>query len=475
MAYKQDEQTKYYQFTIAKKGGGTRQICAPRRKLKAVQRQIKEVLEGKYRPPKAVVGFVKDGGIKKNGERHVSQRLVLNFDLEDFFGSIHFGRICAVLQSSQFGFSPSCAKVVATLLTKDRILPQGSPASPIIANIICWRLDHKLAKFAKAHFAVYSRYADDITFSTYKQSFPDSVVHQSHNGCELTNELISLIKAEGFEINNSKTRLQSRGVSQRVTGLVVNEKVNVPRNFVRTIRAILYSAKTKGEEVACEVFQSVLGVSNFRNPSIFRQRVLGMIEHVGAIKGKTNPVYARLLEQYNEIWKLKEGKVPSRWVVLSELYTKLTNESNKNVKGTLLEQFAQKLFDVEGIKVSQPFRRKRGAEQIDGAIQIGLDTFLIECKNHKKKAGSHDADSLVDKVSSGGPRTLGIFISVAGWSKQFETVRSSSVTRNIICLGGEDISHILNRKLDMNTVLQEKVGSLQTTSNPCILVSQLLT
>src|SRR5690606_12917628 len=139
------------------------------------------------------------------------------------------------------------ATILAQICCHNGILPQGAPTSPIISNMICVRLDAKLQQLAKEHQCTYSRYADDITFSTNRSSFPSALAYLSDIGqIEIGNELSIIIEENGFQINPKKTRLQSKHQRQEVTGLTVNRYPNVQRRYIKQIRGILHAWKKYG-------------------------------------------------------------------------------------------------------------------------------------------------------------------------------------------------------------------------------------
>ena len=154
----------YRQFEIAKGRGKTRIINAPDQRLKYLQRQIAPLLDQLYRVRNPVHGFVAGKSVKTNAQAHLRARFVLNIDLKDFFPSITEKRIIGVLQS--LGISSRVASIIAKLCCHNAHLPQGAPTSPVLSNMICFRLDKKLLAFAKGARCIYTRYADDITFSS---------------------------------------------------------------------------------------------------------------------------------------------------------------------------------------------------------------------------------------------------------------------------------------------------------------------
>lgn len=246
--YRMRLENQYKSFTIAKKSGGFRTIHAPSEELKPIQAAlslllqdcIQEINNSKGNKFKSTLshGFVRERSILTNAVMHLNQKNVLNIDLKDFFESFNFGRVRGFFISNKnFQLDPAVATVIAQIACYDNKLPQGSPCSPVITNLITHPLDIRLASLAKENSCTYSRYADDITFSSRKKEFPSNLMAEGPQGYIPGKRLQSEIKRAGFEINNSKTRIQYKDSRQDVTGLVVNKKPAVKNEYWRTVRS----------------------------------------------------------------------------------------------------------------------------------------------------------------------------------------------------------------------------------------------
>ena len=242
--FKLPDAHKYKSFSIPKRSGGRRSISAPVPHLMLLQKKISILLndclaeiEGKLSSP--AHGFKLGRSIFTNAARHRWRRYVLNLDLKDFFPSIHFGRIAGYFEKSRdFGLDPKTARILANILCHKSSLPQGAPSSPVVSNLLARMLDIHLARLAKRNRLTYTRYADDLTFSTNLKVFPETVAKRvSEHAWELGPELISTIGTCGFSINDLKTRMLYRSSRQEVTGLVVNDRVSVPVEYRRWVRA----------------------------------------------------------------------------------------------------------------------------------------------------------------------------------------------------------------------------------------------
>ena len=175
----------------------------------------------------------------------------MNLDLDDFFPTFNFGRVRGFfLKDKAFELQEKVATTIAQIACDGAALPQGSPCSPVISELIGQILDLRLLRFAKKHGVRYSRYADDITFSTSQKDFPSALAQQDPSDLSrwtLGNELVKKIEGAGFKINPAKTRMHCRGSRQMVTGLVVNEKANIRSEYYRNARAMCDSLFQTGK------------------------------------------------------------------------------------------------------------------------------------------------------------------------------------------------------------------------------------
>ena len=287
----------YHQFEIAKaKGKKTRTINAPDERLKYLQRQIAALLDQLYRVRNPVHGFVVGKSVKTNALAHLGTRFVLNIDLKDFFPSITENRIAGVLES--LGIGNRVARIIARLCCHNGHLPQGAPTSPVLSNMICFRLDKKLLAFAKGARCIYTRYADDITLSSHQPMtllFGGPVAPSGHFPPDLlVSALRDIFAFNGFVINPDKIHYADRHSRKMVTGLKVNELINVDRRYVRNIRAALYSVETLGKTAAQEKFKS-----EHRGKSDLGAHLEGKITWLRYIRGQSDPVFRAIAVRFN--------------------------------------------------------------------------------------------------------------------------------------------------------------------------------
>ncbi|MFL9858875.1 retron Ec67 family RNA-directed DNA polymerase/endonuclease [Paraburkholderia madseniana] len=246
------DKDKYVDFPIPKRSGGTRIISAPVKSLKLLQSRLSTLLAAcaeeieveRGGKNKFFHGFRKNHSILTNATVHRGKRYVFNVDLSDFFGSVHFGRLTGFFTKNRhFELEPVVARILAQIACHNTVLPQGSPCSPVISNLIAHILDVRMAQLAARNDCYYSRYADDLTFSTNRNEFPSAIATRVGDSNEWVagKSLLKIVKDSRFELNHSKTRMQFHRFRQDVTGVVVNKKLNVPSEYVRDVRAMVNS------------------------------------------------------------------------------------------------------------------------------------------------------------------------------------------------------------------------------------------
>lgn len=426
---------RYYTFSIKKKSGQDRQIHAPVKGLKNLQKALAFILDCVFEPHLNSFGFVTGKSIVDNANRHANARYVYNIDLKDFFPSIDQARVWKCLQLRPFNLRydvskpleielsgasisheeiyerntlngmiqakifkleytgyvlsngvfnvkdvngdsisysinvnlkrigsgiillyrsestsslineevvlnvANIEKVVNHILHQQKkhiekgriqiagilaalcctnmeverkdengnikkvvknVLPQGAPTSPIITNIVCQRLDHLLTGLANRFDVCYSRYADDITFSSNKDYYnPEG---------KFVNELRRIITDQNFEIKDSKTRLQKKGYRQEVTGLTVNDKANVRKRYVKQLRSWIYIWEKFGYAEADKIIMTsyMNDKGNVKKPNSRIENIIkGKLEFLKMVKGPHNSTYLNLYERYEALEQLR--------------------------------------------------------------------------------------------------------------------------------------------------------------------------
>lgn len=310
----------YHRFPITKGSGKVRLIAAPNRRLKFLQGKLVPLLDRLYRLRNPVHGFVPARSVKTNAEAHGRRRFVVNLDLKDFFPTITENRVRGLLTS--LGVDMRVAEIIARLCCVNAHLPQGAPTSPVISNMICYRLDTDLLRIAKDARAIYTRYADDITFSSYQPPAPlfegTLPAVGRFSPALLSPQLGGTLQSNGFTINAEKSHYADRNSRRIVTGVKINAGLNVDRRYVRHIRALLHSIETLGLIDAQTKFSASGGKGSLS------AHLRGKISYVTHLKGLTDPVVRALALRYNKSFSqqpiklvptVEERRDRSVWVV----------------------------------------------------------------------------------------------------------------------------------------------------------------
>lgn len=304
--YKLSPDRQYKTFEIPKKNGTTRTINAPTTNIKLIQRKLADILYSQYTPKMCSNGFEKSytnnknqlirKGIVPNAIPHVKKRHIINVDLKNFFPSINFGRVRGLFMAEPYNFGNEVATTIAQICCCEGKLPQGAPTSPIISNMICRKMDNEILKLCRKIKCSYSRYADDLTFSTNLKEIPNEIFSDDSLGIVLS----KIIENNGFEINSLKFRTANNKCRQTVTGLVVNKKVNVDRIYIRNIRALLHNWEKDGEEIAEQNFHNKYCINIVKKPKL-RNVIMGRINFVKQVRGDDDEIFIKFWNKYYKI------------------------------------------------------------------------------------------------------------------------------------------------------------------------------
>lgn len=298
----------YKTHYIPKKDGSSRKISVPIDDLKRIQQLLLPFFTLLVKPSDQAMAFIEKRSILTNAQKHKKKKFVYNIDLEDFFHSIKHEKVAAYF--SQILKSENAGKIIADFCTApisaSKIkntnsyiewgLPQGAPTSPFISNIVCLNLDAKLDSLAKRFKVTYTRYADDITFSS------NNNIYYFQN--DFIRELKLILKQDGFKIKPAKTRLQKNGYRKEVTGLVVSHKVNVPKRFIKNLRMALYFWERYGFEKASKIylFQYSNDKGAAANNDASMENILnGKLHFLKMVRGKNDPCYLKLRKRFDEL------------------------------------------------------------------------------------------------------------------------------------------------------------------------------
>ena len=288
-------QPEYHHYLIAKKSGGNRQIDAPNQTLKKIQKQLNRSLQGIYLcyKPISVHGFIihprsekRAANIVENALPHVRKKYVLNIDLENFFPSIKAKRIQDLFNDKIFPFNENMVNAFTLLTTINGYLPQGAPTSPVLSNMVCFKLDNQLEHWCKQNEITYTRYADDLTFSS------DNPIDT-----KLIVEIRSIIVQNDFCVNEKKLRKRTQNKKQTVTGLVVNEKVNIDRKLMKKVRAMLHDFRLNGLKSATQKHFKLSDIASEKKCESFLNKLNGYVGFIGQVRGLEDQIYLKFKEQ----------------------------------------------------------------------------------------------------------------------------------------------------------------------------------
>jgi RNA-directed DNA polymerase len=328
---------RYTEFQIPKKGGGSRTIKAPDEKLKLLQKKLSILLQdcldeinaAKNIKGTIAHGFMRHRNIVSNAERHHHRRWVFNIDLKDFFPSINFGRVRGFfIKDKNFALQPHVATVLAQIACDGAALPQGSPCSPVISNLVAHVLDIHIVRLAAEVGCTYSRYADDLTFSTSKQEFPAEIARPTAapHSWVIGERLQEIITHSGFTVNHGKTRMQYLDSRQEVTGLVVNRKVNIRREYRHSTRAMVHRLFNTGKfQILGPITKDGVTTFQMRDGSLDElQGRLGFVDSIDVYnkkkvgKGKGTVSFSRKELMYRQFIIYRDFYIAKTPVVLCE-------------------------------------------------------------------------------------------------------------------------------------------------------------
>ncbi len=251
----------YHPKDLPKKSGGIRRLYVPDEALKRVQRAIAEKLLILEPVSRYATAYRVGTSIISNARPHTGQDKILKLDINKFFDKILYSTVKEKAFPEK-RYAENIRILLSMLCYYKEVLPQGAPTSPAISNIIMYEFDNAVGEYCRAKKITYTRYCDDMTFSGELTNIPELIAF-------VENEL----KKNGFFLNKSKTKTVSSSSRQTVTGLVVNEKINIGNDYKRNIRKEVYFLQKFGikshlEKIACTqtqdaYLQSLLGRINF--------------------------------------------------------------------------------------------------------------------------------------------------------------------------------------------------------------------
>lgn len=298
---------KFNTFEIPKFNGKARTIYTTKYLThKIILKALNEFLYEKSKSifSKYVHGYIKGKSVITNAKIHIGKNYIFKIDIKDFFPSIHKGKVIWSLKN-YLNLNNEEVYLIASLATikinEKEFLPQGFPTSPILSNLVLTRVDKRFIGLAKKYNIKYTRYADDITFSSNKNIFDEKFI----------NEIENILKKDRFEINYKKVKLLKKGYRQSVTGLVVNEKLNVKREYIKILRTLLFylekNIKQYGKKEGIAKAQMLFEKKSNSKKDLVKV-IEGKLAYLKNVKGEEDSTYKKLQERYNNIFSKSKNK-----------------------------------------------------------------------------------------------------------------------------------------------------------------------
>lgn len=469
--YRLNKRLQYKTYQVAKRNGSTRTISAPTSNIKILQQKFNYIFQLVYSPRECAFAYSMGRNVIQNARVHKQSRVLLKIDLKNFFEQIHFGRVRGFFMSEYpFGFGDKVATTLANICTFEGKLPQGAPTSPIISNMICWGLDRDLQRLCRKLKCKYTRYADDIIISTKQNELPLDIAINNNGVCTIGEKLTFYFEKHDFALNFDKVKMIRSNKRQLVTGLVTNEIVNVPRKYIHELRLQMriwekYGYKELSQCVPNRTHKNPKKrIKNYKWTIQGRLNYLKQVKVESVLEGRHYDIYLKLQRWFD-------------YLILRDKFNSLKSSSAYQARGYALEDILNKLFVINGIKAKNPFRRRKGADQIDGAFVLEKNKhFLIECKWIKDTDKiNKEIDAFAKKLDRSGDEISGLFISIAGWNENAVHNLKESKTKNILLLDGKDLEIVLtNRKVSLDDLFAWMLENLSFKAEPHIPVKEFL-
>ena len=319
---KEDAKGRYKKFYISKKDGTSREINSPCMSLKVIQRWVLENILYKVRVSQYSIGFVKNGKgspLVQCAERHKNNLYILKMDLKNFFSSVERGRVYN--QFLQLGYNTYASNLLTNICTLNGSLPQGAVTSPYLANLVCYKMDIRIAGYCNKRDITYTRYADDLIFSSDNRDLLRKIYGM----------IKKIVEDEGFVVNEEKTRFLSPKVHKEVIGVTVNDGViKAPKEMKRMVRAMIHYEIVTGDYSDNEKIRGYIAYidsleKNYRNK---------IIKYIEKYLDDTITLFPELVEKfnqnklYNQISDMKQHDI-SRFVEFedeADYYSMVVNE-----------------------------------------------------------------------------------------------------------------------------------------------------
>ena len=375
----------YKEFKIKKRKGGTRIIESPNLRLKNIQRELVKILTPIYqsRAHKCAFGYlnaskIESKGIRANASMHLKATNIYNYDISNFYPSIKLDLISKVFCIAPFNFSEKLSKYITILVTCDGHLPTGAPTSPIISNIVCWWLDENLNALSTG--LAYTRYVDDLTFSG-----------ELRIEIEAFEEIISAeLSKYNLTLNAKKTRKSGPHSRKMVTGIVVNEKLNVNRKYIRKVRACFHRIEQvntilrneKDEKSFKRLHQQQIRKIN---------QVKGMISFISSIRGKQDSIVQKFNSKLQQLVQVLPSENQAKISAIKEAvarninsYKCLVNYGDRftsifNAYDVIFKYLIAVNYSIEGVNLKELYSENDDA-MFHECVCCGIELYSCTCE-----------------------------------------------------------------------------------------------
>ena len=283
--------THYKLIILRKKSGGFRLLHAPDSELKSIQTKILEKILNKFPVSEFATAYVKGKSLSDNAAPHINHKHLLKMDITDFFGNITYLQVISSAFNSKM-YPPQIGAILTSLCCFDEVLPQGAPTSPMLSNIVMKSFDDAIGHWCKKRGITYTRYCDDLTFSA---DIPLYSVYL---------KVSEMLARRGFEVNKSKTKFVTNTAAQMVTGLTVNEKVSIPRDYKATLRQEVYYALKFG------IADSIL---KGNKTEYIKDGIADVRAYYNHLKGKM--IYVLGIESDNRWFKEAKDRLEAKFLI----------------------------------------------------------------------------------------------------------------------------------------------------------------
>lgn len=279
---------KYKTYEIPKKSGGVRIINAPVYSLKQVQRWVLLNILYKIKPTQFSYGFNR---LDKNGSPlyscaniHKYNLYVLKLDLEKFYPSISRKKVYDLFLS--IGYNSQTSSILTNICTHEDALPQGAVTSPHLANLICRKMDYRLAGYCEKHNISFTRYADDMAFSSDNRNDLKKAY----------NVIINIITDEGFKVNKKKTHFMSPKCRKEILGITINDsQIKAPKEMKRKVRAMIHKSIALGRYDCNDSIRGYISYVNSIEPG-YRDKIK---KYIMSLTESTLCIQSELIKKYN--------------------------------------------------------------------------------------------------------------------------------------------------------------------------------